>query len=308
MRLCMNQLNRRTLATLATAVAVGASAWCAALTWAAAEPAATPAAASSDGTGRAPEGFTDTPKQPDGKWHVHDPNRPRPPVVTPPERFSQGAQAPSDATVLFDGKDLSKWQGERGAEPKWKVENGYMETTRTGRLRTKDEFGDFQLHLEFATPEKVEGKGQGRGNNGLNIYGRYEIQILDSYQNETYADGMAGAIYGQTPPLVNASKPPGEWQTYDVIWEGPRWDADGKLTRKASVTVLHNGVVIHHKRELYGNTPYRGVGTYNRPHPPQGFLELYEHGNPVRFRNIWIRPLGEYDRGAGAAKADEGAR
>ena len=241
------------------------------------------------------EGYTDTPMQPDGKWHVHDPNRPKPEVVTPPERFSQGTSAPSDATVLFDGTNFSKWQGEKGVV-KWKIQDDYMETTSTGRIRTKDEFGDFQLHLEFATPSKVEGNGQGRGNNGVNIFGRYEIQVLDSYNNETYADGQASAIYGQKPPRVNASKPPGEWQTYDIIFESPLWDENGKLTKKAYITVLHNGVVVHHRQELYGTTPYRAVGNYNRPHPPHGFIELYEHGNPVRFRNIWIRPLGEYDK------------
>jgi hypothetical protein len=132
----------------------------------------------------------------------------------------------------------------------------------------------------------------------VNIYGLYEIQVLDSYKNETYADGQAGAIYGQTPPLVNASKPPGEWQTYDIIWEAPRWDDSGKLLKKAYVTVLHNGAVIHHRTELWGNTSHKIVGSYKRPHPPKGYIELYEHGNPVRFRNIWIRPLGEYDRAA----------
>ena len=135
----------------------------------------------------------------------------------------------------------------------------------------------------------------GRGNNGVNIFGRYEIQILDSYNNPTYPDGQASAIYGQTPPLVNASRPPGEWQTYDIIFEAPRWDEAGTLVKKAYATVLHNGVIVHHRRELIGNTGHRIVGTYNKPHPPKGFIELYEHGNPVRFRNIWIRPLGEYD-------------
>ncbi len=245
---------------------------------------------------RAQEGFTDTPMQPDGKWHVHDPNRPRPAVITPGASFSQTAKAPSDAVVLFDGKDFSKWQAERGGEVKWKLENDYMETTKTGRIRTKDEFGDFQLHLEWATPAVVVGKGQGRGNNGVNIFGRYEIQVLDSYNNETYADGQAAAIYGQKPPLFNASKPPGEWQTYDIIFESPRWDDQGKLVKKAYVTVLHNGIVVHHRQELYGHTPYRGGGNYDKPHPPKGFIELYEHGNPVRFRNIWLRPLGEYDK------------
>jgi hypothetical protein len=249
---------------------------------------------------KAIEGFTDTPMQPNGKWHVHDPNRPLPPVVTPGATFSHMAPPPSDAVVLFDGTDLSKWRGS-GGPPQWKVENGYMETVpKTGPLRTRDEFGDFQLHLEFATPAEVTGRGQGRGNNGVNIYGRYELQILDSYENYTYADGGAAAIYGQWPPLVNASKKPGEWQTYDIIWEGPRWDADGKLTRKASLTVLHNGVAVHNKQELWGNTGWKIVGNYNRPHPPRGPIELAEHGNAVRFRNIWIRPLGTYDQGEAA--------
>jgi hypothetical protein len=284
-------MNRRNLAALVAAAVLGAGATLGVLAAGGAKP-------GNQQPAKAPEGYTDTPMQPNGTWHVHDPNRPLPPVVEAPKRFSQEADAPSDAVVLFDGKDLSKWVGERGAEPKWKVENGYMETTRTGRLRTRDEFGDFQMHIEWATPTEIVGKGQGRGNNGVNIFGRYEIQVLDSYNNGTYADGQAGAIYGQTPPLVNASKPPGEWQTYDIVWEGPRWEGD-KLTRPGSLTVLHNGVVIHNKRELWGNTPYRGVGNYNRPHPPRGFIELYEHGNPVRFRNIWIRPLHEYDEGTG---------
>lgn len=240
-------------------------------------------------------GYKDTPMQPNGKWHVHDGDRPQPPVVKPGETFSHMAPAPSDATVLFDGTDFSQWQGRRG-DVKWKLENGYMETTSTGQIRTKDEFGDFQLHLEFATPSKVEGEGQGRGNNGINIFGRYEIQVLDSYNNLTYPDGQAGAIYGQYPPRVNASKPPGEWQTYDIIFESPRWDDDGKLTKKAYITVLHNGLVLHHRQELLGRTGHRMFGTYEQPHPPQGYIELYEHGNPVRFRNIWIRPLREYDQ------------
>ena len=241
-----------------------------------------------------PEGFKDTPMIPGTKWHVHDPDRPLPPVVKAGEKFSHEAAAPSDAIVLFDGKDLSKWQGEKG-EPKWKVEHGYVETTKTGRLRTKEEFGDVQLHLEFATPQQVVGKGQGRGNNGVNFYGKYEIQILDSYENKTYSDGGAAAIYGQYPPLVNASKGPGEWQTYDIIFESPRWDESGKLAKKARVTVLHNGLVVHHGQELMGRTGWRQLAKYDdKPHPPKGFIELYEHGNPVRFRNIWVRPLGVY--------------
>lgn len=237
-----------------------------------------------------PEGYTDTPMQPNRKWHVHDPNRPLPPVVTPGATFSNLAQAPSDAVVLFDGKDLSKWVGEKGEPALWKVEDGFMEATK-GRIRTKDDYGDYQLHIEFATPSKVVGKGQGRGNNGVNMLGRYEIQVLDSFDNPTYADGMCAAIYGQQPPLVNAAKPPGEWQTYDIVWEAPRWDEAGKLVKKAHATVLWNGLIVHNRKELYGNTPWRDLGNYNKPHPPTGPIELFYHGNPVRFRNIWLRPI-----------------
>ena len=289
----MTQRTTRLLAlsalTLATLTGLGAT-----VVAFAADDEAKPAAAAAQA--KKGEGYTDTPKQPNGKWHVHDPNRPQPKVVTPPKQFSQGADAPADAVVLFDGKDLSKWQAGNGGEAKWKVENGYMEVVpRTGILRTKDQFGDFQLHLEFATPKEVVGKGQGRGNNGVNIFGTYEIQVLDSYQNETYADGGAGSLYGQYPPLVNASKPPGEWQTYDIIFEGPRWDESGKNTRKASVTVLHNGVVIHNKTEAFGATGHRNFGNYDKPGRTRGPIELYEHGNPVRFRNIWIREVKPYD-------------
>jgi hypothetical protein len=241
-------------------------------------------------------GYSDTPLIPGTKWHVHDGDRPQPRVITPGEQFSQMAKAPSDANILFDGTDLSKWAHGDGSPGKWKVENGYMEVVpKSGILRTKEKFGDFQMHLEFATPAKVVGSGQGRGNNGVNIFGRYEIQVLDSYENQTYPDGQASAIYGQTPPLVNASRKPGEWQTYDIIFEGPRWDAEDKLVKKAYVTVLHNGVIVHNRRELVGNTGHRSVGNYNKKQET-GPIELYEHGDPVRFRNIWIRPMGEYDK------------
>jgi hypothetical protein len=241
-------------------------------------------------------GYKDTPIIPGTKWHVHDSDRPHPAIVKPGERFTHGAPAPSDAVVLFNGKDFSKWQSSKGGDVTWKIENDYMEVTpKSGIIRTKDEFGDFQLHLEWATPSKVEGEGQGRGNNGVNIFGRYEVQILDSYDNVTYADGQAGALYGQFPPRVNASKPPGEWQTYDIIFESARWDESGKMLRPTAITVIHNGCVLHHRTELLGGTTHRRVVEY-KPHPPKGRIELYEHGNPVRFRNIWIRPLGEYDQ------------
>lgn len=241
-------------------------------------------------------GYTNTPFIPGTTWHVHDGARPQPRVITSGATFSDMAAAPSDAVVLFDGKDFSKWKSGNGGEVKWKLENGYMETTpKSGVIRTKDEFSDFQLHLEFATPEKVVGDGQGRGNNGVNIFGQYEIQVLDSYNNKTYPDGQAAAIYGQTPPLVNASRPPGVWQTYDIVFEAPRWDAEKKLVKKGAFTVFHNGVVVHNRRELVGRTQHQALPTYGRPQE-KGFIELYEHGNPVRFRNIWIRPLGEYDK------------
>jgi|GEM_PF-239968 len=242
-------------------------------------------------------GYSDTPLVPGTKWHVHDGDRPQPRIVTPVASFSHQAPAPSDAIVLFDGKDLSKWELGGGKDAPWKIENGYMEVVpKSGSIRTKGKFADFQLHLEFATPAKVEGSSQGRGNSGILMNGIYEVQVLDSYDNKTYPDGQAGALYGQSPPLVNASKKPGEWQTYDIIFESPRWDESGKLVKKANVTVIHNGVVLHHKREYLGNTPHRAVGTYNKPHPPEMYIELQDHNNPMRFRNIWLRSIGEYDR------------
>lgn len=241
-------------------------------------------------------GYQDTPIIPGTKWHVHDGERPQPRVVTPGATFSHMAPAPADAKVLFDGKDLSQWRSGNG-EAKWKVEDGYMEVTpKSGSIQTKEQFADFQLHIEFATPAKVEGNGQGRGNSGILMNGIYEVQVLDSYNNPTYPDGQAGGLYGQTPPLVNASKPPGEWQSYDIIFESPRWDKDGKLEKKAAVTVIHNGVVLHHRREYQGNTPHKRNGDYSKPHAPEMFIQLQDHNNPMRFRNIWIRSIGEYDK------------
>jgi Domain of Unknown Function (DUF1080) len=240
-------------------------------------------------------GYTNTPFLPNLPWRVHDPDRPVPRVVTPGKTFSQGAPPPSDAVVLFDGSDLSKWSGTNG-EPRWKVENGYMEAVKkTGDIHTKDEFGDFQLHLEFATPAAVKGDSQDRGNSGLKIYGQYEVQILDSFENATYPDGQCGALYGQWPPLVNASARPGEWQSYVIIFETARWGENHKLIKPACVTVIHNGVLLHHKKEFMGATKHRLLPVYTE-HPPCGPIVLQEHNNPVRFRNIWIRNLAEGDR------------
>lgn len=249
------------------------------------------------------DGFRDTPMQAGGKWHVHDPDRPQPPVVTPGETFSHNAPAPSDAEMLFDGKGLSKWQTAGGEDATWNVQNGYLETQRGGGIRTRGKWADFQLHVEFSEPNPPDGTGQGRGNSGILINNMYEVQVLDSYQAKTYPDGQCGAIYGQSPPLVNASKPPGQWQTYDIIFESPRWNEEGQLIKKAIITVLQNGVVVQNRYELAGMTdginrlsPWKSLSKYPPPHPPEVFIELQDHNNPVRYRNIWIRSLGGRDQ------------
>ncbi|HNQ72172.1 MAG TPA: DUF1080 domain-containing protein [Verrucomicrobiota bacterium] len=242
-------------------------------------------------------GYTDTPIIPGQPWHVHDAHRPRPRVVTPAASFSLNAGAPSDAVVLFDGKDLSQWQGENGGPAGWKIKDGYMEVTpAAGSIRTKQEFEDFQLHLEFAAPEVVKGNSQGRGNSGIFLLGQYEAQVLDSYENPTYADGQLGGMYGQFPPLANPSKKPGEWQSYDIIFEAPRWNAAGQLIKKATVTIIVNGVVLQNHREYLGPTKHRELTSYHETRSSRGPIGLQDHGDLVRYRNIWIRPLGEIDQ------------
>jgi hypothetical protein len=260
-----------------------------------------PALAAVDATNQAEkiDGFTDTPMEAGGKWHIHDPARPQPQVITPGATFSQGAPAPSDAEILFDGTGLAKWENDRGGNATWKTNADYVETAPNGGgIHTRRKWADFQLHVEWASPNPPVGTSQGRGNSGILINNMYEVQVLDSYQAKTYADGQAGAIYGQSPPLVNASKPPGEWQTYDIIFESPRWNEKGELVKKAVMTVLHNGVVIQNRYELAGMTdginpalPWRSLSKYPAPHAPEVFIELQDHSNPVRFRNIWIRSL-----------------
>jgi Domain of Unknown Function (DUF1080) len=248
------------------------------------------------GAGPPIEGYTNTPILPVTQWHMHDPNRPEPSAVTPGQTFSQSAPAPSDAEVLFDGKDLSKWENERGQDARWVVRDGYMETAAQQAIRTRGKWADFQLHLEFATPTPPNGNGQSRGNSGVLINNMYEVQVLDSYQSKTYPDGQCAAIYGQSPPLVNASKPPGDWQTYDIIFESPRWNEQKELVKKAVVTVLHNGVVVQNHFEILGITDgiTREVpGKYAAPHPPEVFIQLQYHNSPLRYRNIWIRTLGQ---------------
>ncbi len=206
---------------------------------------------------------------------------PRPKVIDP----GSAGRAPSDAVVLFDGVDMSKWDG----GDHWIVSAG-IATASGGRVRSKASFGDCQVHLEWASPEKVTGSGQERGNSGVYMMGRYEVQILDSYHNETYFDGQAGSIYKQHPPLVNATRKPGAWQSYDIIFEAPRFDTRGKLTSPAYMTVLHNGVVIQNHFELSGGTAWDSAPKYTA-HGPTAPIEIQFHGNPVRFRNIWVRPL-----------------
>ena len=247
----------------------------------------------------ADDGFTDTPMLPDQRWRVHDPARPHPPVVMP--GASPGAP-PSDAIVLFDGRDLSKWahrgaSGETGSlrASKWIVRDGYFETGQgAGSLYTRDSFGAVQLHVEWATPMRIDGHSQKRGNSGIFLMGLYEIQVLDTYDNATYADGQAGAIYGQWPPLVNVARKPGEWQSYDIVFEPPRFE-NGKVVTPAFQTVFWNGVVVHNRKEMIGATSYRTVASYS-PHAAELPLMIQDHDNPVRFRNIWIRRLGTYDR------------
>jgi hypothetical protein len=246
------------------------------------------------------DGFTDTPLLPGLRWHVHDPARPHPKVVTP---GAQPGQPPSDAVVLFDGKDLSKWTSAHlrtaaftvGFEPAhWKVGDGYFEVVpRSGDIASKEKFGDIQLHVEWMEPADVKGVSQDRGNSGIFLMGLFEIQVLDSFVNRTYADGQAGAMYGQWPPLVNAVRKPGEWQTYDIAFEAPQFAA-GKLTRPASMTVFLNGVLLHNRKEEMGPTIYRQIPKYVAG-PGEGPIVLQDHGHPVRFRNIWARRVRGYD-------------
>lgn len=205
---------------------------------------------------------------------------PEPKVVAPGKT---DAEPPADATVLFDGKDLSKWNN----GDNWEIKDGVATAKKSG-ISTKESFGDMQLHIEFATPEKVEGKGQGRGNSGVYIMGKYEVQILDSVDNPTYFDGQCASIYKQTPPMVNACRKPGEWQTYDIIFTAPKFGEDGKVTKPAYATVIHNGVVVHNHFELLGGTFYDRAPVYQK-HADKLPLNLQFHGNPVKFRNIWVR-------------------
>jgi hypothetical protein len=245
-------------------------------------------------------GFRDTPLLPGLPYHVHDALRPHPKVVRP---GALPGQPPSDAIILFDGTGLSKWTAARlgtaaytlSADPApWKAAHGYFEVVPgSGDIATKEQFGDVQLHVEWMEPPGMAGASQNRGNSGIFLMGLFEIQVLDSFLSPTYADGQAGAIYGQWPPLVNAVRKPGEWQTYDIVFEAPAF-AGGKRTRSAYMTVFLNGVLLHNHKEAMGPTVYRRVARYTDG-PSEGPIVLQDHRHPVRFRNIWARRVSRYD-------------
>ncbi len=231
-----------------------------------------------------------------GRWLIHDMNRPTPPVITPGVAIAEAGfvGAPSDAIVLFDGKDLSQWSDTKGKPSKWIVGDGFMEAVKdSGYIQTRQKFGSCQLHVEFATPSKVTGTSQGRGNSGVFLMA-YEVQVLDSYDNRTYADGQCAALYGRNLPLVNACRKPGEWQSYDIIFHRPIFKGN-KVVRKATFTVFQNGVLVQDHVVLQGGTDWRGphaISDYE-PHADKLPIRLQDHGNPVRFRNIWIRELAD---------------
>jgi hypothetical protein len=222
--------------------------------------------------------------------------QPLPPVVTPGPGDKLGAH-PADAIVLFDGSEATfkqNWTDTKGNPSAWKVVDGALESVKkAGYIQTKQSYGSCQLHVEWASPAKAEGDGQGRGNSGLFFMSEYEVQVLDSFENQTYADGQAGALYGRSKPLVNVCRKPGEWQTYDIIFHRPLFDEAGKVTRRATFTVLHNGVLIQDHTVLSGGTGWMGshAASAYKAHPDKLPFAIQDHGNPVRYRNIWIREL-----------------
>lgn len=227
----------------------------------------------------------------DGGWKQHDIHRTKPPVVEPAP-FSS-APAPKDAVVLFDGRNLDAWRSRDGGRAEWKVADGYFEVTPgTGPIHTTEKFGDIQLHVEWASPNPAKGSGQDRGNCGVFLMSTYEVQVLDSYKADTYADGQAGALYGQYPPIFNASRPPGEWQSYDIAFRRPRFDDSGKVLEPARVTLFHNGILVQNNEELLGQTNWLKWTPYQK-HADELPIELQDHGHPVRFRNFWLRELPE---------------
>lgn len=239
------------------------------------------------GSAQEPPDWNDgLPQQYESVWKVHDMHRPHPRPVQPGARASD---APSDAIVLFDGTSLAEWRP--GKKGHWKLESGYMEANDSGGMQTKRTFGDCQLHLEYRAPNPPQRVSQYRGNSGIFFMGKYEVQVLDNYDNGTYSDGYIGSVYGQHPPLVFAGRKPGEWQTFDIIFRAPRFEGD-KLVEEARVTAFLNGVLVQHNAKVFGGTNWRQLATY-KAHDPKLPLRLQDHGDKqkVRFRNIWIREL-----------------
>jgi hypothetical protein len=258
------------------------------------------AARSAPGQKKDKAGYTDTPMLPGGKWHVHDPDRPDPPFIepgsgSPPET---PGKPPSDAVVLFDGRSLEQWETPDGKTPGWIVRDGYAMVPAEGApnggdMRTKESFGDCQLHVEWALPARTPGDehSMNRGNSGVFMLGQYEVQIFDSWRTAyIYADGQAAAIYGQFPPMVNACRAPGEWQSFDILFTAPRL-RDGKLESPAYITVFHNGICVHDHQALLGPTGHRILPQYGPDTLEKGPVMLQAHGSPVRFRNLWVRNL-----------------
>ena len=223
-------------------------------------------------------------------WKVHDMNRPKPVIVAPPAQ-QLPVTPPNDAIVLFDGTNLSEWEAVDGSPTEWVVRDGNMEAVPgAGYIQSKQRFGDVQLHVEWAAPVPARGSGQGRGNSGVFLMGLYEVQVLDSYENETYADGQAAAVYGQYPPLLNVTRPPGEWQSYDIVFRRPRFGKAGQLLKPARITVIHNGILVQDNVEPWGPTAWLQFQSYKQ-HADRLPLQFQDHGNPVLFRNVWVRDL-----------------
>jgi len=239
-----------------------------------------------------PVGLKGTPYLPNSQWRVHDGDRPHPQIVAPGASYGK---PPSDAIVLFDGSDLSEWSTRSPDGETWLLKDGAIVIPKSDKRRkptlvSNREFGDIQLHIEWQSPAVGVSNSQGRGNSGIFFMEKYEVQILDSYENVTYADGQASALYGWKPPLVNASREPGTWQTYDIIFEAPEFGDAGELISPAYVTVFHNNVLTQHRQKYLGISTFRKVSTYVA-HEPKGRIALQDHSNPVSFRNIWVREL-----------------
>lgn len=230
------------------------------------------------------------PTPPGARWAVHSLSRPRPPVVDPgPD--APPVPPPSGAIVLFDGRSLDQWQRSDSTPARWMVQGGVVEIAPdAGGIQTRRGFGDIQLHIEWTAPVPPRGESQERGNSGVFLMGYYEVQILDSWHNETYADGQAASLYGQAPPLVNAMRAPGHWNSYDIVFHRPRFNADGSVAQPARATVLHNGVLVQDNEAFWGRTVYMAIATY-QVHGDKLPISLQDHGNRVRFRNIWVREL-----------------